>query len=48
MVDETYNVAFPVWLCSLIVIPSSVMGKLMCFICPQLRVFVIVLLSVTG
>ena len=47
MVDEAYNVAFPMWICSLIVIPSSVIGKLMCCKCPQLRVLVIIVSSAT-
>ena len=47
MLDEMYNVAFPIWMCNLIVIPSSVIGKLICFNWPLPRVSDIVLLSAT-
>ena len=47
MLDEMYNVAFPMWTYRLIVMPSSVIGKLTCFNCPLSKLSVIVLLSAT-
>lgn len=47
MLEEIYNVAFPMWMCSLIVIPCPVRGKLMYFNWPLPRVSDIVSLSAT-